>query len=404
MKVLVADDDYASRLGLKTILVELGYEIITVTDGTQALRSIQTEQPDLAVLDWVMPGLDGVQLCRKIREEPEGGYIYIIMLTSKVKNQDVITALDAGADDFLFKPFDNEMLRSRMAVGRRIVQYENLLVEKNDQLQRYISEMEALAEHRSKQLIHAERMATVGLLSAGIAHEINNPTTFISGNIQMLKTFWNDVEPWLRPDRANDKPALEKLEFILDEMPKTIEGICDGVNRVSTIVKGLKAFCRKEQGSKNSCDINACIERSLQFCHNVLKYHVDVRTELDEQLMHVAADSQQMEQVVVNLLTNAADAMQEKGNGILKIATQNMGDDVVITVEDNGPGIPEDTLDDIWQPFFTSKPPGKGTGLGLSTVLGIVEDHQGQITVQNKSEGGALFTVIIPVESQGERQ
>ena len=270
------------------------------------------------------------------------------------------------------------------------------MAEKNIQLQHYGSEMGKLAEERSKQLVHAERMATVGLLSAGIAHEINNPATFIAGNVQTLGKFYEDVEPILRERTQQGCENSEKLEFILDEMPKAVEGIRNGVSRISRIVTGLKSFCRKNENSVGACDINTCIEQALELCHNALKYHVTIEKDLAENLSRIMADSQQIEQVLINLFVNAADAMMEKGQGTLSIKSQSADNSVVVKISDTGPGISDDKLDDIWQPFFTTKPPDKGTGLGLFTVRGIIENHEGVINLENKSSGGVEFTITLP--------
>ena len=396
MKILIAEDDPTLRMVLKSILQRLGHEIVVAEDGNQAWKILQTDSPKLAILDWMMPGIEGVELCRRVRERTDGDYVYIILLTGKVENKDIVAGLDAGADDYITKPFDSDVLHSRVAVGARIVQYETLLAEKNVQLQRYGSEMEKLARERSKQLIHAERMATVGLLSAGIAHEINNPTAFIAGNIQTLEKFWGDVEPALRQQIQQDGENTQKLEFILDEMPKAVEGIRSGVMRISRIVKGLKSFCRKNEDSVAACDINTCVEQALELCHNALKYYVTVERDLAENLPQIMADSQLIEQVLINLFVNAADAMTEYGQGTLTIKTQSADNSVVVKVSDTGQGIPDDKLNDIWQPFFTTKPPDKGTGLGLFTVRGIIENHEGQIKVENKVVGGAEFTITLP--------
>ena len=396
MKILIAEDDPTSRITLKTILHKWGHEILVAEDGNQAWEILRADNPKLAIFDRMMPGIEGAELCRRIRKKANGNYIYIILLTAKVENEDIVTGLDAGADDYITKPFDREVLRSRVAVGTRIVQYETLQAEKNIQLQRYGSEMEKQVEERSKQLVHAERMATVGLLSAGIAHEINNPATFIAGNIQTLGKFYEDVEPILRERTQQDCENSEKLGFILDEMPKAVEGIRNGVRRISRIVTGLKSFCRKNENSVAACDINTCIEQALELCHNALKYHVTIERDLTENLPGIMANSQQIEQVLINLIVNAADAMMEKGQGTLSIKTQSADNSVVVKISDTGPGIPDDKLDDIWQPFFTTKPPDKGTGLGLFTVRGIIENHEGLLSLENKSSGGAEFTITLP--------
>ena len=396
MKILIAEDDSASRLTLKAILQRWGHEILVAEDGNQAWQILQTDNPKLAIFDWMMPGIEGVELCRRIRERTNRDYIYVILLTAKVEKEDIIGGLDAGADDYIAKPFDIEVLRSRIAVGARMIQYEALLAEKNEQLQRYGSEMEKLAEERSKQLAHAERMATVGLLSAGVAHEINNPTTFIAGNIQTLEKFTKDIEPILREQIRQGSENKGKIEFILEEMPKTIEGIRNGVRRISRIVKGLRSFCRKSENTDAACNVNACVEQALELCHNALKYHVSVEQNLSDNLPNVNADSQQIEQVLINLFINAADAMMDQGQGTLGIKTESSDNSVIIKVSDTGPGVPDDKLDDIWQPFFTTKTIDKGTGLGLFTVRGIIENHEGQIELENKSSGGTEFTITLP--------
>ena len=398
MKILIAEDDAPSRMLLKKNLEKWGYEVIATEDGNQALDAIQKETPDIAILDWMMPGLSGIDLCEKIRSAENVPYIYIILLTAKSQSQDMLTGFNVGADDYIVKPFDRNILHSRIAVGARIIEYDKKLTNKTEQLRQHSCEMEQLAQDRSKQLIHAERMATVGLLSAGIAHEINNPTAFISGNIQTIEKFWKDIESTLKIN--NNDSLAGKLEFILEEMPNTIDGIRNGVDRISKIVNGLKSFCRKDHGNATICDVNACIEQSLELCHNALKYNIKVEKNLDDTQPQIKADPQQMEQVFINLLTNAADAIGKK-DGIITIETKIENDIATITIGDNGTGIDEDKLNDIWQPFFTTKPVGSGTGLGLSTVLGIIENHNGKITIENKPSGGALFTISLPILLKG---
>ncbi len=403
MKILIAEDDSASNLFLKETLQKAGYEVLEALDGNRAWHIIQTDKPKLALLDWMMPGIEGVELCKRIRKMQTENYTYVILLTSKSEKDDIIAGLNAGADDYIIKPFDRKVLCSRITVGARIIEYESLLAEKNRRLQRYSLEMETLAQERSEQLTHAERMATVGLLSAGIAHEINNPASFIAGNIQILDRFCRDMEPILRDKITSGGDNSQKLEFILKELPKTVDGIRNGVMRISRIVVGLKSFCRRNEKSIGACDINACIEQAIELCNNALKYQVTMEKDLMKTLPRIKADSQQMEQVMVNLFVNAADSIKEgpgseKARGILGIKTAVLDNSVVITVSDTGTGIPEDNLEDIWKPFFTTKQPDKGTGLGLFTVRGIIENHGGQIKVSNRPNGGAEFVITLPID------
>ncbi|MCK5171837.1 MAG: response regulator [Planctomycetes bacterium] len=404
MKVLIAEDDLVTQMALEKNLKEWGYTVLLAENGEQAWQAVQEHEPRLAIFDWMMPGMDGLELCKRIRRQQNTSYIYTILLSSKTETDDLIAGLDGGADDYITKPFDTGVLRSRMVAGARVIEYERLLAAKNAQSQSYIAEMEKLAEDRAKQLIHSEKMATVGLLSAGIAHEINNPTTFIAGNVQILEKMWDDIAPILCKQAENAKDPRPKLELILEEMPKMVSDMQNGVKRISNIVRGLKTFCRKEQVATDDCNVNTCIEQALLLCHNTVKKNITVEQELAEDLQEITAEFQQIEQVLINLFVNAADAMDEKGHGTLSVRTRTRENTVVIEVGDTGPGIPQDVLDKIWEPFFTTKPINKGTGLGLFVVCGVIEKHDGRITVENKPAGGALFTITLPASSQGEKQ
>lgn len=415
-------------------LQQWGYDVATVTDGDAAWEFIKASCPDIVILDWEMPGKKGIELCKMIRQDESLPYLYVILVTSYAQDAEIVEGLASGADDYIVKPCSKSVLRSRIEVGVRSLKYERTLADNNVQLQRYASEMEGLAQERSKQLIHAERIATAGILSAGIAHEINNPMTFISGNIQMLERLWDDMKPLLEsvcdssPESSSKIPACagsdsargeterlsaspvlseitnsytDKMSFILEQFPEIISDMRSGVSRISKIVKGLKAFCRKDHGAPTPCNMNDCIEQALVLCNNALKYHVKVVKELDDQLSEIIADAQQIEQVLVNLFINAADAMAGKEAGFLHIGTRNVADGIEVTVDDTGPGIPLESVDDIWQPFYTTKPVDKGTGLGLSISMGIIEKHAGKIAVDNKTTGGAVFTITLPIIGKG---
>lgn len=398
MKILLVDDDSTIRMLTTKILSPLGCDIIQAKDGCSGWECINEYSPDIAIIDCNMAQMCGLELCRKIRNEYTKKYTYLIMLTANDTMVNMQNAFKAGVDDFITKPIDKNILTFRVAVGKRVITYHQELTKQKEQLMAYNSQMEELANQRAKQLIHTERMASVGLLSAGIAHEINNPTAFISGNIQTIDRFWNDLSPNINADNF----STDKLDFILEEMPKTIEGIKNGVSRISKIVNGLRTFCRKDNGTQGLFQIKECIEQALELCRNRLKYNITVEKDLSENLPCATGDSQQIEQVIVNLLTNAADAIGEK-KGTIKIQAVSDNNFLLISVSDSGTGIPQNKINDIWQPFYTTKPVGKGTGLGLSTVLGIIQSHNGTITVENQSKGGAIFKIKLPVGDNGEK-
>lgn len=398
MDVLIADDSPTSRRLLEIALSKQGHKVASAKDGNEAWKFFQKDNaPRLAVFDWEMPGLTGVELCRKVKERKDAPYTYIILLTGKKKKEDIVTGLESGADDFITKPFDPSELKSRLAAGIRILNYETALAGKNEELARYASQMETLAEDRAKQLVHADRMSSLGVMSAGIAHEINNPLTFILNNIQLLQKFWAIILESLKKVVEKDDKKNKQMKFVLEETPKTLQGALNGVERIRRIVKGLGVFSRKDTGELSKCSINDRIEQALVLCHNALKYHVTVEKQLGENLPEIEANPPQLEQVFINLFVNAAHAMESQEKGILKITTSRKDHFICAVVEDTGPGISEDQLESIWDPFFTTKGEGKGTGLGLSISKEIINNHGGTIRVENNSDRGAKFIIELPV-------
>jgi C4-dicarboxylate-specific signal transduction histidine kinase len=403
MRVLVAEDDLTTRRMLEALLGKWGYEAVGACDGNEAWQILQDEEPPrLAILDWMMPGLDGVELCHRLRKRAGVSYVYVILVTCRNEKGDVIQGLDSGADDFVTKPFEPDELKSRLEAGSRIVKYENELAEKNKLLADSVAHMERLAEERAKQLVHTDRMASLGVMSASIAHEINNPTSFISGNLQIMERFWEDIVPLLSDYHEKAPQNCKELPFILEELPKIMQDMRKGVKRVSGIVNGLKAFSRQGSGERTACSVTECISLALELCHNTLKNRVTVQKELSTDVPDVTANHQELEQVLVNLIVNAADALEGRKNGILKIITSNSGQTLCIGIEDNGPGIPREYLDKIWEPFFTTKESVKATGLGLAISRRIIEDHGGTLIAENKPEGGARFMLELPCRQNGD--
>jgi signal transduction histidine kinase len=407
MDVLVVEDDQFSRLLLEKLLVSWNMRVVLAEDGQEALEVLSRQDaPRMVLADWMMPRLDGPALCRALRDRPNGTFTYVILLTSKSDKQDIIEGLESGAHDFLTKPVEPSQLRSRLGVGIRILQYENALAKKTAELEAYGSAMHALAEERARQLVHADRIATLGLMSAGLAHEIKQPTASIAGNVHMLRSFWETIEPGIRQMLSYGVGEPQQLDFILEETPSLLDELRAGVERITTIISNLSRFSRRDSGGVSSLDLNNCIEQALRLCANALKKKISVELQLETGLPTCPAVAQQIEQVLVNLFLNAADAIDESPVRILSISTSFDEKYVRAKVRDTGPGIPIDKLESIWQPFFTTKGIGKGTGLGLSISRDIVQQHLGQLFVENNEGSGACFTLELPrmkLEAGSER-
>ena len=400
MKALVADDEPTNRIMLKRLLLRWGYDVVVADNGRKAWDILnEPDGPRLAVMDWLMPEYDGVEICRMLTQRMDGPYIYTVLVTHRNTSDDLAVALDSGADDFIRKPVDPIELRSRLGVGKRVLNYDARLDASNNLLRQYGREMETLA-----------RMATLGMLSAGVAHEVNNPTTFISGNAQTIARFWTDLQPWIRPlGEQLGEDERRTLGFIMEEMPRAIEGIQQGVARVSKLVRGLKDYSRRGSGERDTVAAIDCVRSALNLCSYQLA-RVKVQVELDEsrlgQLSEVYVDAQQLEQVIVNLCVNASDAMVSTGaqSLLIEVSGRMEGIWVVLEVTDHGPGVPDDIISSIWNPFFTTKAAGKGTGLGLAICKRIIEEHGGALDVRNVAQKGACFSIRLPANQRDGSQ
>ena len=397
MKALVVDDDEVTRFLHSELLTEWGYDAQTAESADEAWEILERDSsPRLLLVDWVMPGTDGLELCRRIRATSEGRSRYILLVTGKTEKEDLAAGLGAGADDFLSKPVDAAELKSRVAVGARTLHSEQTLVQQNQKLDEYASRMEALAEERARQLIHAERLALLGTLTASIAHDISGSVNLVEMGTAVLRRLWDRVDRRLRDCVAADADDAQDLEDVLREVPETLDDLRLGADRSIALVRRLQRFARKDDEDLRLCSVNECISSSLRICRPRLGGGIEVRQELDERAPAVRADPRQLEQVVANLLVNAIDAMSESGQGTLSIGSSHGDGKVLVVIEDTGPGIAEEILDCLWEPFCTTKRADQGTGLGLFICQGIVKKLRGSLSAENLPGGGARFTLELP--------
>lgn len=257
------------------------------------------------------------------------------------------------------------------------------------------------------QVLHTEKMASIGQLAAGVAHEINNPIGFVTSNINTLgkyhdrlhnymneqdKILFHGIDPKLQ-EKINQLRSVMKIDHILADSGKLIGETLDGTERVRKIVMDLKTFSRTDQGELQDADLIACIESAINIVWNELKYKITLEREFDP-IPPIKCYPQQLNQVFVNLLVNASHAIPEKGH--VTIAVQSQKDHIVIVFSDTGEGIPKEHLDHIFEPFFTTKEVGKGTGLGLSISYDIIKKHHGEISVTSEVGKGTSFSILLP--------
>ena len=387
-KILIADDDSVNRMILKKGIKDMPYEFQFAVDGNDAWEKILTKEFELLLLDVEMPGFSGFELIQKLKDEFPDYEVPVLFMTGNSDRESINEGVSLGAVDYITKPYSMHEIRHR-------IQIHHDLYKGKKELDVFAKKMESLAEGRAQQLVHADRLATLGTMSAGIMHEINNPTTFISGNVQLLK---NKFLPYIVKILENSEESEStKAKYIMEELPKMCDGILNGVSRIKKITDGLKAFSRSPSSGDELFSINHAISNSLFFCKSSVPKSMTLDYDEKVGLGTCMGDSQQLEQVIINLITNSSHALEDQSNPVISIRAEKKEDVCEIKVFDNGPGIPEHVLAKIWDPFFTTKAKGKGTGLGLSICKEIIEKHKGKIEYTGELGKGACFNIEIPL-------
>ncbi|MDR2239132.1 MAG: PAS domain-containing protein [Zoogloeaceae bacterium] len=254
-----------------------------------------------------------------------------------------------------------------------------------------------------QQLVHSEKMASLGRLVAGVAHELNNPISFVLGNVYALQRYGNRMQEYLAAIHAG-KPAADiaglrqtlRIDRLMEDMKPLIDGTIEGAERTHDIVAGLRRFSTQDRGDEEVFNLAEVLERSVRWVVRASGAKVDVRIDAPEAIP-VSGSAGQMQQVLVNLAQNAIDSTERQADARLDIRAKLGNQSVTLTFHDSGPGLRDEVISRIFDPFFTTKPVGKGTGLGLSISYGIVERHHGQLKAANHPEGGAVLTLTLPL-------
>jgi len=403
LKVLIVDDDDDCRGFIATVLLEEKAAVTEVATAEEAVRVLQERRFDIHLLDKNLPDMDGISLARHIRDrEIETP---VIMITGQATVETAVQAMRFGVDDYLVKPIDNIDLLFKTMMGALD---HRRLKEENKRLQ--------------QTLAHSKRMASVGFLAAGVAHEINNPLGFLVGNLELLKLDMaevvaadrriRDVCDGLRLDtgvtaesvaKTIDKVREEtRLAAVSEEARGMINECLDGAHRVKRIVEGLRCFSHPGKPVDEAFDINAEIDKSLSLVWCELRYKCEVVKDLKEVPL-LRGNPGQIDQVLVNILVNAAQAI-EHPNGRITIATHADNGRVVVEIADNGSGISKENLEHIFDPFFTTKDVGGGTGLSLSIAYGIIKAHGGDVGVRSSLGEGTTVTIGLPQNRDTEEK
>jgi signal transduction histidine kinase len=367
-RVLLVDDEVDFLSSLAQRLELRGLPVLTAASGLEALEILDREPVDVVVLDVRMPGMDGIETLRRIKDRhPQ---VQVVMLTGHADLESSIEGMRFGFFDYLTKPVKLAQLMEKIdeAFSRRCGEE--------------VEGRETFTDKRQEHMIVADRLASLGELAASIAHEINNPLAVIS-----------EAAGWLR-SRA-DRPELS-AEELREASDRALDKIESAVDRAARISRNFLHFARAPDATVRDIDLGelALEVRELTW-RSAEADNIEVAVTTDENAdLTAETDPYQLRQVLLNLVTNAVQAVARGGR--VEIAVDGARDQVTMAVIDDGPGIPDEHIERIFEPFFTTKEAGHGTGLGLSVSRGIVEKLGGRIEVESRPGAGCTFRVVVP--------
>jgi len=401
-RIIVVHDSPTQRLRISAAMAQAGYEVREAANAEVALAAAN-DQIDCIVTPASGASLDGLDLCRRLdrRRERMAAPFQIVLIGPGASDPHALAAaFDAGADDVTASTDDDEVLRMRVRalVRRKLLAEETRRSEEAearaaaaDELSSANAELEAANQQLRQaqaQLVQSAKMASLGELVAGIAHEINNPLAFILGH-------QNTVER-LTGQLAGDHLSEADKAATLAKTADRLGAMRMGLQRIQSLVLNLRKFSRLDEAESQNLDVPDAIGTVLALLAPKLGA-IEIRQRLEARPTLTASPAL-LNQVVMNILSNAADALG--GEGVIEIATREQNGLYRIEINDSGPGVPETVRDRIFEPFFTTKPVGAGTGLGLAIAYAVVRAHKGDIAVDSGPLGGARFVIQLPVDDQ----
>ena len=393
-RVLVVDDSPLAVALLQNTLQGEKWQVNAATSTQQALDLARSWRPDVVVSDLHMPDMDGLAFFRQLRSLDPA--IPLVMTSSDEDVGTILEVVHAGVYDYVPKTSDARVLAAAVARAGEYHQAVQRAADLARQLQRSNQDLERRVTERTAQLtglnnelqalmaklVATERLAALGQLAAGVAHEINNPLSYVVNNLGYVRHQLAAIVP--------QNPSLERLLGPLAEAE-------DGAMSIGEIVRDIRTVSRSDNnGQARRFEVNAAIRSATRISGEQLKRRANLEIDLGTNLWIMGSPGR-ITQVFINLLVNAADACQGRTGCLIRIVSQNMDNHVVVSVHDSGAGIPREHLARIFEPFFTTKGEGVGTGLGLSICRDIVSQHGGGISVTSVVGEGTRFTLQFPM-------
>ena len=393
-RILVVDDEEKVLKSIQRIFLdEQDIELKLVDNGAAALQEIQSFKPDAVLLDILMPGQDGYEICRIIKSDPRTTGVMVLLVSGKTALEDRLKGYEVAADDYITKPYDPEELKAKVRILLRLKKIQDALKETNQNL-------EALVAQRTRELMKKERQALVGQLAQGVVHNLKGPLTAVYGFSELAK---DAIEKCILQAKGLSKDLEDDLRLADDCLDKTLASSEKLTHLINTLMaKGRKDASRE----KTLLDLNEVVTSEVDFLQADFRFKYKIKKKLDlaPDLPHVLGLHSDFSQVFCNLIRNATDAMLTVADKELTIRSTFDTNNLFIDFMDTGTGIDPSITDRIFDPFFSTKPDkdsaqdeeAAGTGLGLYTCFEIIKSYEGEITAKNLPDKGTCLSVRIP--------